>query len=152
MRYIKSRPFCTLRKVSTMQWPDFRARNRSTSKDMNEEIQRCTFSYAYVSENEPLVWDIRRESGIGNAQCFPQSSLQSHDRTLRLHNMGEPAGVKRETARIKAHTISAVMGLLPGRKELIVHSPRTAVVKRCVKEVLEACSKEQKFARFSWFC
>ena len=49
-------------------------------------------------------------------------------------------------------TVSAVIESLPSRKELMVHSPRTAAVRQCVKDVLEACSKEgnkERFARFS---
>lgn len=37
------------------------------------------------------------------------------------------------------------------RKELIIHSPKTAAIKEGVKEVLEACSKEQNKERFSRF-
>ena len=57
------------------------------------------------------------------------------------------------TESAMAHdTVSAVIESLPSRKELMVHSPRTAAVRQCVKDVLEACSKEgnkERFAQFS---
>ena len=40
---------------------------------------------------------------------------------------------------------------LPSRKELAIHSPRTAAVKACVTEVLEACKKEENKDRFTTF-
>ena len=40
---------------------------------------------------------------------------------------------------------------LPNRKELAIHSPRTAAVKACVTEVLEACKKEENKDRFTTF-
>ena len=39
--------------------------------------------------------------------------------------------------------VSAVILSLPSRKELKMQSPRVAVVKKCIEDVLEACSKEQ---------
>jgi len=48
--------------------------------------------------------------------------------------------------------VSAVILSLPSRKELKIQSPRVAVVKKCIEDVLEACSKEQNKDRFARFC
>lgn len=40
---------------------------------------------------------------------------------------------------------------LSSRKELAVNSPRTVAVKECVKEVVDACAKEQNRLRFGRF-
>ena len=48
--------------------------------------------------------------------------------------------------------VFAVITSLPSRKELAVDSPRTVAVKKSVKEVVDACAKEQnrlQFGRFS---
>ena len=47
--------------------------------------------------------------------------------------------------------VFAVLTSLPSRKELAVNSPQTVAVKECVKEVVDACAKEQKRLRFGQF-
>ena len=44
--------------------------------------------------------------------------------------------------------VFAVITSLPSRKELAVDSPRTVAVKKSVKEVVDACAKEQNRLRF----
>ena len=47
--------------------------------------------------------------------------------------------------------VFSVITSLPSRKELAVNSPRTVAVKECVKEVVDACAKEQNRLRFGRF-
>ena len=48
-------------------------------------------------------------------------------------------------------TLHAIILSLPNNKKQAVHSPRTAAVKACVEEVLEACRNDQNNSRFAAF-
>ena len=86
---------------------------------------------------------------------FHQSSLRSRARVLKRREMYESSSTHQYLlARIYKHMnmacdeVFAVITSLPSRKEVAVNSPWTVAEKECVKEVVDACAKEQNRLRF----